>query len=603
MSQDDGLTWTRITTITTRPLSCRARLHIWQNQLLVLSHDQTSLLVIDEAQQLTEKPFVDFRVSSWAYHPFAHDKNGFLFTFDEYGRVLRTADLTNWQIMARTDLDLFAAAYWPARDALVLSERGNGRLWTLDLATAEPIPPITPPAKYVIVMIADGWGANHIAAANDYTDQVPAYQAWPRYWLSTYPAGGSYDPDLAWSDFNYPLQNATDSAAAATALFTGEKTSNGRIAVSADASSRFSSLSEKAQLVDKAVGAVTSVYLSHATPGAWMSHNAARGNGFAIADEGLWGNPNTTGTITEDGRYAGSFGNSMPQDVIIGAGHPAWNGGSYVNANMRNKLASESGQPDDFLFVERLVGSADGGARLVNAANLTTTTRLAGLFGGTGGNLDYRMADGAGHNPENPTLAEMTTAALTVLNRSPQGFVLMVEGGAVDWGSHNNNMDRMMGEMIGFNEAVQTVTAWVEDPTNGSSWDNTLVIITGDHETGYLTTAPGEFSYNPLGTVSASTIALEKIVASTGRRASWTDGNANDEIDEGEQVYWAWNSGGHSNSLIPLYARGVGSELVAYFADENDPIRGAYLDNSEVFSIVDAVLRFQVYLPLVSDIP
>lgn len=603
VSDDDGLSWTRITTITTQPLSCRARLHVWQNQLLVLSHDQKSLITIAEDQQVTEVPFIDFRVSGWAYHPFAHDNDGFLYTFGEYGQVMRTANLTDWQTMAQTNLDLFTVAYWPARDALVLSERGNGRLWTLDLTTAEPILPILPPAKYVIVMIADGWGANHIAAANDYTDEVPAYQLWPRYWLSTYPAGGSYQPELAWSDFAYPLQNPTDSAAAATALFTGEKTNNGRIAVNADASSRYSSLSEKAQLLDKAVGAVTSVYLSHATPGAWMSHNAARGNGFAIADEGFWGNPNTTGTITEDARYEGSFGNSMPQDVIIGSGHPVWNGGSYVNIDMRDKLAAESGQLDALSFVERLDGSADGGARLINAANLTTTTRLAGLFGGTTGNLEYRMADGAGHDPENPTLADMTTAALTVLNRSPQGFVLMVEGGAVDWGSHQNNMDRMVGEMIGFNAAVQTVVDWVEDSANDSSWDNTLVIITGDHETGYLTTAPGVFAHHPLGTVNASTLSLEKTVVSTGRRASWDDTNANDEIDDGEPVYWAWNSGGHSNSLIPLYAHGVGAELLAYFADDYDPIRGTYLDNTEVFWVVDAVLRFQVFLPLVHSAP
>lgn len=599
VSEDAGLTWTRITSTTTQPLNCRARLHVWQNQLLVLSHDQKSLIAIAEDQQISEKPFVDFRVTNNVYHPFAHDNDGFLYTVSEYGDVLRTNNLLDWQTLAKTDLDLFGIAYWPAHDELVLSERGNGRLWTLDLATVEPIPPVTASAKYVIVMIADGWGVNHITAANDYTDETPLYQSWPRYWMSTYPAGGSYQPELAWTDFAYPLQNPTDSAAAATALFTGEKTANGRIAVNADATARFMSISEKAQILDKATGAVSTVYLSHATPGAWMSHNAARGNGFAIADEGLWGDPNTTGTINEDIHYGGSFGNSQPQDVIIGAGHPAWQGGSYINMIMRDKLASESGMPTMLHFVERVVGSPDGGDRLINAAAITTTTRLAGLFGGADGNLEYRLADGSGANPENPTLANMTTAAITVLNRSPEGFVLMVEGGAVDWGSHQNQMDRMVGEMIGFNEAVQTVVDWVEDPANGSNWENTLLVITGDHETGYLTAAPGISTEHPLGTVNATTLALEKTITSSGRRASWLDTNANNEIDEGERVYWAWNSGGHSNSLIPVYARGVGAELLPYFANDYDPVRGAYLDNTDVFKLINSVLKYQTFLPFI----
>ena len=592
VSEDAGLTWTRLPNIS--PLACRARLHVWQNQLLALSHDQKSLVTISEDQQVAERPFTQFAVSAWSYHPFAHDEVGYLYTIGQNGGVWRTTDLLTWEPIAKTNLDLFTISYWPAHNKLVLSERGNGRLWTLDLATAEVIYPPPPPAKYLIMMIADGWGANHIDATNDYTGESPSYQTWPRHWLSTYAAGGSYQPDLAWSDVNYPLQNPTDSAAAATALFTGVKTENGRISVDSDASYRLYTLSEKAQALNRAVGTVSSVYLSHATPGAWMSHNAARGNGFAIADEGLWGDPNTTGI------YTGSFGLSTPQDVVIGAGHPVWHGGSYVNTAMRDKLANESGQPGAFLFVERLAGNADGGARLLNAANLTTTTRLAGLFGGAGGNLEYRFADGAGHQPENPTLAQMTTAALTVLGRSPEGFVLMVEGGAVDWVSHNNQMDWMIGEMIGFNEAVQTVVDWVEEPGNGSSWENSLVIITGDHETGYLTAAPGTFPDKPLGTVNEVTLALEKTISSTNRRASWDDANANNEIDDGEQVYWAWNSGSHSNSLIPLYARGVGVEQLTHFATLDDPIRGAYLDNTDVFRVAHAVLQHEIYLPMIT---
>src|SRR4030043_819028 len=117
---------------------------------------------------------------------------------------------------------------------------------------------------------------------------------------------------------------------------------------------------------------------------------------------------------------------------------------------------------------------------------------------------------------ENPTLSESTVAALTVLEKNFNGFVLIVEGGAVDWAAHSNNMDLMIGEMIDFNEAVQTVINWVNDTTNGSHWGNTLVIVTGDHECGYLTAGPGEFQNEELGEGSVTTLGLEKIVLNRG---------------------------------------------------------------------------------------
>ena len=123
--------------------------------------------------------------------------------------------------------------------------------------------------------------------------------------------------------------------------------------------------------------------ISHATPGAWIAHNASRANGYAIADEGLWADPNTTGTPAVDARYDGGYGSAIsPVDVLIGGGHPTWNN-SLVNAAQRDKLAEESGTAGAFTFVERITGQADGGVRLLAAANTSGLTRLAGLFGGT----------------------------------------------------------------------------------------------------------------------------------------------------------------------------------------------------------------------------
>jgi alkaline phosphatase len=87
-------------------------------------------------------------------------------------------------------------------------------------------------AKYIILLIGDGYGFNQQHAVNAYTGYVPEYQTWQHYWVSTYSYGGSYNPSLAWSDFDYVKQNPTDSAAAATAIYSGVKTNNAGVNIS-----------------------------------------------------------------------------------------------------------------------------------------------------------------------------------------------------------------------------------------------------------------------------------------------------------------------------------------------------------------------------------
>ena len=71
------------------------------------------------------------------------------------------------------------------------------------------------------------------------------------------------------------------------------------------------------------------------------------------------------------------------------------------------------------------------------------------------------------------------------------------------------------------------------------------------------------------------------------------------ETDAGETVYWAWNSAGHSNSLIPLYAWGAGADLFADYVAGTDPVRGDYVDNTAVYQVMYAVVRFRSYLPVI----
>lgn len=461
-------------------------------------------------------------------------------------------------------------------------------------------------AKYVILMISDGWGVKHIEATYKYTDRAPVYQSWNSYWMSTYPAGGGYNTELAWSDFAYVKNGATDSSASATAMYTGTKTKPSMVGVSPEGKRLFS-IAEKAKMLNMAVGVVSSVQISHATPGAWYAHNDYRFNSYAIAEEGLFGDPQATYSKwnwNEKARhmgqkffkwlprshkvfkdlYAGDHGTSERIEVLIGADGTGYSDESYLNDHIRERLRSESLQPDKHTLIESMDGEDDG-VRLTRTAENEGITKLVGLF-----KHSYRLADGSGYNPENPTLAEMTSAALKVLGRNTNGFALLIEGGAVDFASHSNNMDQMLGEQIDFDDAVQVVVNWVEDPSNGSSWDNTLVMVTGDHETGYLTAGPGIFPDRSLGEVSERTLSLEKTVESSGYRASWEDINGDSEIGGDETVYWAWNSDTHTNNLIPLYTKGFKSELFASLAINKDHVRGYYLDNTDVHHVMDTVI-------------
>lgn len=151
----------------------------------------------------------------------------------------------------------------------------------------------------------------------------------------------------------------------------------------------------------------------------------------------------------------------------------------------------------------------------------------------------------------------MSRAALNVLDNDPDGFFLMIEGGAVDWASHDNRSGRMIEEQIDFNRAVEAVVQWVED---NSSWHETLVIVTGDHETGYLT-GPG---------------------SGPGSPPVW-----NDLVNNGTSILpgMQWNSGSHTNSLIPIFARGEGISHLGILTDEHDPVRGRFISNTEIAQV------------------
>ncbi|MCK4965481.1 alkaline phosphatase [bacterium] len=437
--------------------------------------------------------------------------------------------------------------------------------------------------KNIILMIADGWGINQIIATDYYefgeTGNVQAYQKFPvQYFMSHYsalssnpksnPLGkkGSYAPEKAWKSFDYFKQRPTDSAASATALSTGVKTYNGSICIDLNGNP-LETIVETAEKNGKATGVVTSVQMSHATPAGMAAHNEKRSNYADIAKEMIY---------------------KSGMEVIMGAGHPYYNGdgGKKASADYEYKyVGGETSWKD--LTAGTAGNDADGDGVFDNWTLIQDKEEFKTL---TTGDTQKRIIgipkvaltlqkNRSGKTIEKdissepytdaliqtvPTLETMVEGALNVLDNDKDGFFLMVEGGAVDWTGHGNTAPRLIEEMIDFNNSVEAVVRWVEQ---NSSWDETLVIITGDHETGYLT-GPGS------GTINGS--------------PEWTKPANN---GKGVLPTTEWHSTGHTNQLIPLFAKGAGSELFKEYADEVDSVRGSYTDNAEVGQLMKRVIN------------
>jgi alkaline phosphatase len=297
-----------------------------------------------------------------------------------------------------------------------------------------------------------------------------------------------------------PLRHAvTDSASSATSMTCGIKTYNG--AINIDPQGRQTvSIAHRAQQSGYKVGVITTVPISHATPAAAYAHNVDRGDYQDISRD-LLGLPSVSHP-----RQA------LPgMDVVIGAGHgvikdkDTAQGENYVAGNMYLAEADLKGvdaaQGGNYIVAARTQDQegkqvlADSAAKAVQDKK-----RLLGFFGvagdqpSVGGHLPFASADGdfqpargidrkpIEYSPaditENPTLADMTAAALDVLAHGGERFWLMIEAGDVDWANHANNLDASIGAVNSGDTAFKVVTQWVERHSN---WDETLVIITGDH--------------------------------------------------------------------------------------------------------------------------
>ncbi len=431
-----------------------------------------------------------------------------------------------------------------------------------------------PKPKNIIYFVGDGMGYNHVLATNYYLygeagTQVYEQDDWMHLAQATYNAArisdgdtifaNGYAPRTAWENAGYLMRDYTDSGAAATALSTGQKTVSGALGIGLYGDT-LTHVSQAAKAIGKSVGIVSSVPLSHATPAGFMVHNQSRHNYAEIAHYILFntqvdvmmapGNPfyDNNGLPREEAshRYVGSP--EIWEQVIANDGRTEF---VYNDEVFYVQDANADGQRNPWAFIEDredFIAMATGPApqRVLGIPKAYSTLNQ--------GRSRDNMAEMPFEQPFNenvPTLEELTKAALNVLSQNSNGFFVMVEGGAIDWASHDNHLGRMIEEQYDFNNAILAAVNWVE---TYSSWDETLIIVTSDHECGYLT---GPNHPDP----------VNDFVVNRGR---------------GQLPEYQWNFGTHTNMLVPFYAKGPGTELFEMFADEQDPVHGAFLQNTEI---------------------
>jgi alkaline phosphatase len=269
-----------------------------------------------------------------------------------------------------------------------------------------------------------------------------------------------------------------DSASNGTALATGTLVNTGVISMATPGDGHdLPTLLEYYKGLGKSTGLVTTSYMTDATPAAFGAHEPTRSNTSQIA--------------------ADYFTQSRP-NVLLGGG--------------ANGMTTAAATAAGYTVVTN--------ATDMLAVNTSTTSYLSGQFGS--GQMAYEY-DTVGTQPH---LSQMTSTALGIVNNNANGFFLMVEGGNIDHAAHSNDMPRMVREMKEFSIAVQTAISWA------AGRDDTLIIVTADHETGGLAAVTSNGSNtNPSG---------------------------------------VWKTGGHSLEDVPVYAWGPGADAISGFMKNTD---------------------------------
>ncbi|MHA2020769.1 MAG: alkaline phosphatase [Candidatus Thorarchaeota archaeon] len=345
----------------------------------------------------------------------------------------------------------------------------------------------------IILMIGDGMGLEQVKLGR---------------WVEVGPEGNLTIDTFPynWSVTTHSADAAiTDSAAAATAIATGVKTNNYMVGQSPDGTN-LDTVLEIAESLGKSTGLVSTTSYFHATPAGFYA-NAASRNDYA--------------TITQQ------LVDEHDVEVILSGGLSQFTGGQLTTMQ------------------------SNGYALVQNRTELEAVSsgRILGMFN-TGYYPDEPIRDLA----VVPSIAEMTNKSLEILSQDADGFFLMVEGGQIDWSSHDNDKVGTALETIAFDKAINISLQYVQEHSN------TILLVTADHETGGLA-------------VISNTLSQE-LPSDSDAEAD----NRNLRMERANNVTTTWTTTGHTATPVPLFM--YGDALIAFPATYS-------IDNIDIFVIMD----------------
>ena len=307
-------------------------------------------------------------------------------------------------------------------------------------------------AKYVFYFIGDGMGSNQVLGAEMYRS---ALQGEPlgrvQTLMTTFPYSGHAS--------TYSKSNGiTDSAAAGTCLATGTKTRNGMLGLDQD-SAHLTTIAEKLKAQGWGIGIMTTVAIDHATPAAFYAHVPARNSYYKIGKQ----------LCESQFDFFGGAGFHHPQGkhddkkenlyrMAEQAGYTIAHGYQEAQTIVESQKAE----------VERLILVQKGDTGMVHGDNLPYA-------------IDRKEGD--------LTLKEIVGTAIPFLNKRYDRFFMMVEGGMIDYACHGDDAATAFGETWDMDEAMRVAYAFYQ-----AHPDETLIIVTADHETGGLALGNSDYT-------------------------------------------------------------------------------------------------------------
>ena len=425
-------------------------------------------------------------------------------------------------------------------------------------------------AKYVFYFIGDGMGVNQVNGTEAYRAELEGRIGTTPLLFASFPYGTMV---TTYSGTN----GVTDSAASGTALATGIKTKNGVIGMQADQQTPVSSVAVKAKEAGMRVGIATSVSVDHATPASFYAHVPDRNNYYDIGKD----LPRTGFDFYAGSDFLNPVNNKAKEEGTLyeqceKAGYTIARG--YKDYRKKSKLASKM-----ILFQ-----SEEASRRDRNSIPYA---------------IDREKNDLA--------LADITRAGINFLSKdNDKGFFLMVEGGKIDWACHANDMC-FIPEVLDMDNAIKVAYEFYQQHP-----DETLIVVSADHETGGLALGRGAYElhlevvghqrmsigklgqelhalhekhgdkynwdvvkafltenfgfWNSVKLKDVQTKRLEKafenIMAGKGKDSKSLY-QKDDELAttvrqiQAECAMAGWQSGGHSNGYVPCFAIGAGAEM------------------------------------------